>query len=972
MEKTITVYVTPDPFKERLEARLPYIEGETLFSAVKRACPDRELHSFSGDVDELVRPGGVYHAWNLPKATAALDALTPFMGPLAPLAAILRGAIVVAGIMASGAAVSYGVSYLTSKLFSKKIKNKYNKSVEDLSDTQYGWDYNARNAVAEGSPVPILYGRRAIIPPVIEQHIHYKDSNDKNDQYLYVTFAIADGGSGFDDTISYPTDGSDIIYAWIEHAFWTNYFSGVNSEDAMTKNRLYTAGASNPAVLRNADIANMDSVTGTAFGEANDGVTTNGVDSYDFGVVYFALPQAIKPYKCVVYSYGDGATHGVLKTAVLSGYRESSHTWQAIGTIKNTSRHGSGWKKCTMQISLDSSTEEYSRFCISDWTWGTPSAGLHAISEIQIFGPTSGGGSSVLDYIQLRANSGSYDQSKVSFTNYTYASLEVNKVLDTESFVFQTTPGAYPDRLTLYLSFPYGLYGLSNAGELEDKSVRVSARYRAVGADGQTGAWTNFGNGFTPVRTITAAKNSALSFAYNTAVTPAYCFDVEVKLAEEPDVGTGEAADCHWISISESWHFSCAYPKTATLGFMLLATKFINGDMPQFKIIAERPYVNVWNGIAEEWQPKPAGNPAWAAWDLLCHPRFDDRTLSSPNDAGALLSEQMPHSLLVYSDFKRWADYCDSQGITMSIYYDGNMTVRNALQYICEVGRANIVNRGSMIGVIVDKPADTVDGEPVVAYEFDDDNVVADSWKVSYRRQGDFPHQIQVTYYDRERQWNRAAIVVSDSEFDSARQTNTKEVTLYACDDKAVAKAFADYYLRTNMIKRTFEWKGDIGTLPLEVGDLVKLYGDYVTITNISQDDDYHRVFSGMEYVAERFEPTPGPGPEPPTPDPPSGETDAFVVTYSGMPVFVAGTYVYDGQEFNGAPVYSNGSGMYLYRIHYLENYGYDYGMEYGDYGWVLNEQVSDYAFFDAVQTDSMTVPLEGWRNIESIVKTTA
>jgi predicted phage tail protein len=172
---------------------------------------------------------------------------------------------------------------------------------------------------------------------------------------------------------------------------------------------------------------------------------------------------------------------------------------------------------------------------------------------------------------------------------------------------------------------------------------------------------------------------------------------------------------------------------------------------------------------------------------------------------------------------------------------------------VLDIGRAGIVNRGNVLGVVVDKAADTRDAEdnPVPLFIFDETNIVAGTFKTSYRDRSNYPTEIIVSYYDKNREYTRKTVQVRSSE-DNHYQ-NTKDITLYCCDDAAVAKSHADYIIKQNLIKRVFNWTGDLDSMPLDIGDLVKVNENLAVIGSVTFDDEMRREFTAVEYVDARF-----------------------------------------------------------------------------------------------------------------------
>ncbi len=187
------------------------------------------------------------------------------------------------------------------------------------------------------------------------------------------------------------------------------------------------------------------------------------------------------------------------------------------------------------------------------------------------------------------------------------------------------------------------------------------------------------------------------------------------------------------------------------------------------------------------------------------------------------------------------------------MYFDGTSTVSESLQYICEIGRGGLVNRANVLGVVIDSQAENLGlrNEPIPLFKFDDSNIVADSYSEEYRDRENFPSEVQVTYFDKDREYTRKSVLART---DEARLSyNAKDITLYPCNDIEVARDHAEYVLGLNKLKKNYSWTGDLDSMPLDLGDLVDVNGKLMTITGVSFDEELRREFKALEYNHERF-----------------------------------------------------------------------------------------------------------------------
>jgi len=219
----VTVYVFPTPFAiiQREVIEVEWQEGDTVEIVVGRAYKKAKMNCFARGAkvlqpDAKVNPGDNIMAWMVPGA-----ANITWASVMAVMKIVGKAIVTVAWI---GSTVYSVYSFVQARKLAKAAKNTtYGKEVSDASDTNYGWDFDASNAVTEGSPLPVLYGKRQVIPPVIQQRTTVSDLSNK--EFLEVIVGVAQGGAGFADTISYPLDEQGDIDILLNHASWKNYVS---------------------------------------------------------------------------------------------------------------------------------------------------------------------------------------------------------------------------------------------------------------------------------------------------------------------------------------------------------------------------------------------------------------------------------------------------------------------------------------------------------------------------------------------------------------------------------------------------------------------------------------------------------------------------------------------------------------------------------------------------------------------------
>ncbi len=881
----VTVYVFPTPFAiiQREVIVTEWQEGDTVEIVVSRAYPKAKMNCFARGAkvlqpDAKVNPGDNIMAWMVPGDPATIT----WASVMAVMEIVAKTIITAAWI---GSIVYSVYSFVQARKLAKAAKNTtYGKEVSDTSDTNYGWDFDSSNAVTEGSPLPVLYGKRRVIPPVIQQRATVSDLSNK--EFLEVIVGVAQGGAGFADTISYPLDEQGDIDILLNHASWKNYVSKTQFVDdsSETINRVNSGISVYNGVY-------YENGTLNAYGPAEDlsnlkdgNITTRakslaGSQNYDSrnspgfsgtkGTKYTRNFYLVLSNPCKITEVRFYISRAATTFNVYAGNSTNITEFTRIGVFSGNGTKNS-WKVCR----CNTKGKFYQYVLITDFRHSAKAL----FYEIEVYGSiNTSEEEGYTGYAEVDTRAGSYKQDPMTICNGVWAALNVNKGLNTSWFTFATSTGASPETLAITLEFPYGLYDISGS-VMASKTVKIACEYRTVDSAGTPGTWTKFNSDFdaSSVYEISDATTDSKKVQLETDenFTAGYDhYEIRMKFYEDPGLSSNVRGACNWTIVEEGYSHKPSYPRTACAAVKMLATENLSGGAPQIKVMAERKYVMVYNSVDAEWQAKPASNPAWAAYDVLVRPVFDDSTLNDLEDelgnvtplfdedtltfavdpTDYLREEAFPHTRVKYSDFAEWADFCDEEQITMSMYFDGTSSVTDCLQYLCDIGRAGIVNRGNVIGVVVDRSAVNMDdlNNPLPLFNFDDSNIVADTYSENYSDRSNFPTEVQVTYYDKDREYSRKSVIVRND--DSIVNHNTKDVTLYTCDDRDVALRHAEYILNMNLIKKGYAWTGDLDSMPLDMGDLVSIYGNLATITGVTFDDEMRRQFTAVNYSHERF-----------------------------------------------------------------------------------------------------------------------
>ena len=256
----------------------------------------------------------------------------------------------------------------------------------------------------------------------------------------------------------------------------------------------------------------------------------------------------------------------------------------------------------------------------------------------------------------------------------------------------------------------------------------------------------------------------------------------------------------------ESLKASMAYPNTACLGVRALATDQLSGAAPKVDCIATRSTVPVWTGAA--YEDKAATSPAWASWHIL-H--------DSLNGGG------IPASRIVFDAYDEWDDFCTEKDLTNNIYFDSTMNLKKALDIVGVLGRGQTVQMGSKFTALVEKPE-----TPIQRFMFGAGNIKASSLLKEWLPSDSRADEVEITYWDADREWEPTALVVQQVGFDDIDEVpKTLSIMFYGCTDRDMAASYARFLLNKNKyLTLTTKWEADVDSLGCVIGDVVDLGHD--------------------------------------------------------------------------------------------------------------------------------------------------
>lgn len=363
--------------------------------------------------------------------------------------------------------------------------------------------------------------------------------------------------------------------------------------------------------------------------------------------------------------------------------------------------------------------------------------------------------------------------------------------------------------LSIVVSAPGGLYYANNSGGLDQVNVDLQIKYRKVGNPD----WISLTQ-YTPIystelvydsniddyveqeilsgykssTSISGASTSTIRATYSINDIPSGQYEVNIKRTSAESTSSRSQNKVYWESFTEIIYDDFVYPNTALLSITALATDQLSGSMPTISCIVDR-------GVG-------TSNPATAAQNILSLEGADINVTA----------------------FSEWATWCNTQGFKCNLVFDSEMNVRDALNMVGLLGRANVIQVGSEYIPIIDR-AETLSTQ---RFLFTMGNIIRDSFKEEYLPLADRSNIIEVTYFDETLEYDRQSIEIYQHGYDEATDTARKaSVTLYGCTSRAQAIRHARFMMNKNRyLTNTVSFEADVDAIACTIGDIINVSHD--------------------------------------------------------------------------------------------------------------------------------------------------
>ncbi|NLN26211.1 MAG: hypothetical protein GX163_11340 [Bacteroidetes bacterium] len=310
-------------------------------------------------------------------------------------------------------------------------------------------------------------------------------------------------------------------------------------------------------------------------------------------------------------------------------------------------------------------------------------------------------------------------------------------------------------------------------------------------------------------------------------------YDVRCRCVYKYAYGDEDVHTIYWSKLSHVVYDDFIHPNEILISIQALASEQISGndllvtfDLQRSNVLVYVPNDPVTAPYGEgTYQLKPANNPGWQSYWLNHRVyKFED-----PNALGTFeyIVRGVTANKMRYNDFKKWADFCTTNGITCNIYLDTkDMTVEEALQYIEEIGRGRVRPHGTRIGCYFDGPAEVDgNGDIVPTRVYNVETIGRGSFSEKWVDKTERATALEIQYRDANLDYAWTSVVVPADGLNS-NQMNAKvtKIELPGCTSRTLAWQHGKYRLFLNRtINNSVSIVENITAIDTQLGDIIAI-----------------------------------------------------------------------------------------------------------------------------------------------------
>lgn len=437
--------------------------------------------------------------------------------------------------------------------------------------------------------------------------------------------------------------------------------------------------------------------------------------------------------------------------------------------------------------------------------------------------------------VQVDIRLGTNDQTVIPNFNDNFADQGLNYELKSEWSV-QQVQGDACDAIELTIGFPNGLYYSNDSGGMDKTSVTVDAEIRKVGTQEWQSLPLSNNKGLSshvkkePKRWffvdrdnkkiadsnytgyIREATNSAFYRVFRFDNLDKAKYEVRMRCSGKDGTSLRHVNKVYWTQLTQIIYDDFVHPGKALIGIKALATSQLSGSDPDVSWIQERSKVWVFNPYTNQYEEKPADNPAWAAYDLLhiCRKIGSEYVVFG-----------QPYGRIDYDAFNAWAEKCTLNKFTFNYIFDTATRLWDALKYPEAVGRGKVIPAGTRFTCVSDYQSSPVQLFTVA-------NIKYGSFTEEFQGVEARANSIELSFINKDKDYERDVIPVYGDTYDESNSlTNPAQIELMGCTSLEQAYRHGKHYLRCNKYEiRTVTFEAFTDAIACTVGDIILVQHD--------------------------------------------------------------------------------------------------------------------------------------------------
>lgn len=379
---------------------------------------------------------------------------------------------------------------------------------------------------------------------------------------------------------------------------------------------------------------------------------------------------------------------------------------------------------------------------------------------------------------------------------------------DNPRAVFQTSGNAN-EGLELTFDFPRGFYYQKDSGAKKATSITLRVKYLR---EGDTN-WIHWGDLYFNIKNTNPFKRS-----YQIGGLLKGRYTVSIEVIQQGGTNDRHINDCYWSLLSGVMYRNFIHPGKALVAVRALATDQLSGSMPEVSCLVSRDLVYVFNPHSNQYEEKPANNPAWACYDIWHRalPMTDPR-----NNSSLWVRKGVPHEYLIYDEFEAWAAFCDKEDLKVNIYINTAQNKPDIVAEVATIGRGSVIYRGTKLGCVFDSKADMVQ-------IFNVANIVENSFKETFMSMAERASVIEVSFYDANSNYESSTVSYWVAGWEKIKGiSNPTQVRYNGITNRDQAYREAQYLARKNLAEvRTCEFSVQYEAIACDVGDVIGIQHD--------------------------------------------------------------------------------------------------------------------------------------------------